>query len=182
MEALLLSTASPHPLTDIGRDSSLSSLHSFTKSNDRIRTIPIRSVGVGKLSLSVVASVSKRQTGKTSSANVVVDGSAAAVTASKEGEVPDVSWKDVQWDSGSIGHRQPKPPPEEIDQTKQMKYLTEILGSKVYDVAVETPLQLAPLLSSQLGINLWLKREDTQQVMLGSFHNYFALLFFDFEN
>ncbi|KAJ0793929.1 putative threonine ammonia-lyase [Helianthus annuus] len=45
-----------------------------------------------------------------------------------------------------------------------MEYLTNILMSKVYDVAVESPLQHAAKLSARLGVDLWLKREDTQPV------------------
>ncbi|XP_027366056.1 threonine dehydratase biosynthetic, chloroplastic [Abrus precatorius] len=45
-----------------------------------------------------------------------------------------------------------------------MGYLTNILSSKVYDVAIESPLQLAPKLSKRLRVNLWLKREDLQPV------------------
>ncbi|KAK8940602.1 hypothetical protein KSP39_PZI010697 [Platanthera zijinensis] len=45
-----------------------------------------------------------------------------------------------------------------------MEYLTNILSSKVYDVAIESPLQLAPRLSQRLGVNLLLKREDLQPV------------------
>ena len=43
-------------------------------------------------------------------------------------------------------------------------YLTRILTAKVYDVAVETSLQLAPALSARLGNRLYLKREDEQSV------------------
>ena len=46
-----------------------------------------------------------------------------------------------------------------------MEYLTNILSSKVYDVAIESPLQLAPKLSERLGAQIWLKREDLQPVM-----------------
>lgn len=45
-----------------------------------------------------------------------------------------------------------------------MEYLTNILGSKVYDVAYETPLQQATKLSERWGVNVWLKREDLQPV------------------
>uniref|UniRef100_A0A5B7AHY9 Threonine dehydratase n=1 Tax=Davidia involucrata TaxID=16924 RepID=A0A5B7AHY9_DAVIN len=45
-----------------------------------------------------------------------------------------------------------------------MEYLTNILSSKVYDVAIESPLQLAGKLSERLGVNIWLKREDLQPV------------------
>ncbi|GKE44887.1 threonine dehydratase biosynthetic, chloroplastic-like protein, partial [Tanacetum coccineum] len=43
-----------------------------------------------------------------------------------------------------------------------MEYLTGILTSKVYDVAIESPLQHATKLSEKLGVNVWLKREDAQ--------------------
>ncbi|KAH6797641.1 L-O-methylthreonine resistant 1 [Perilla frutescens var. hirtella] len=45
-----------------------------------------------------------------------------------------------------------------------MEYLTNILASKVYDVAYESPLQLAAKLSERWGVNVWLKREDLQPV------------------
>ncbi|KAL8504980.1 hypothetical protein ACS0TY_016253 [Phlomoides rotata] len=45
-----------------------------------------------------------------------------------------------------------------------MEYLTNILASKVYDVAYETPLQHATRLSERWGVNVWLKREDLQPV------------------
>jgi threonine dehydratase len=43
-------------------------------------------------------------------------------------------------------------------------YLQKILTAKVYDVALETPLELAPQLSARLGNRLLLKREDEQPV------------------
>ena len=43
-------------------------------------------------------------------------------------------------------------------------YLKRILTSKVYDVAIESPLEAAPLLSQRIGNQVWLKREDTQAV------------------
>jgi threonine dehydratase len=43
-------------------------------------------------------------------------------------------------------------------------YLRRILTSKVYDVAVETPLEFAPQLSQRIGNTVLLKREDTQSV------------------
>jgi len=43
-------------------------------------------------------------------------------------------------------------------------YLKRILTSKVYDVAVETPLEIAPLLSARLSNTFLIKREDTQPV------------------
>eukprot|EP00899_Mesostigma_viride_P014188 jgi/Mesvir1/22770/Mv14162-RA.1 len=43
-------------------------------------------------------------------------------------------------------------------------YLRRILTSRVYDLAIETPLEKAPRLSARLGVNLLLKREDMQPV------------------
>lgn len=43
-------------------------------------------------------------------------------------------------------------------------YIKRILNARVYDVARETPLERAPLLSKRLGNDAWLKREDLQPV------------------
>ena len=43
-------------------------------------------------------------------------------------------------------------------------YLERILSARVYDVAVETPLERAASLSNRLGNTLLLKREDMQPV------------------
>jgi threonine dehydratase len=43
-------------------------------------------------------------------------------------------------------------------------YLRRILNARVYDVAQETPLELAPMLSARLGSRLLLKREDLQPI------------------
>ena len=43
-------------------------------------------------------------------------------------------------------------------------YLQKILTAKVYDVAIESPLDLAPSLSQRLGNRILLKREDQQPV------------------
>ncbi|KAH0933996.1 hypothetical protein HID58_011113 [Brassica napus] len=45
-----------------------------------------------------------------------------------------------------------------------MEYLTNILSTKVYDIAVESPLHLAKKLSERLGVRMLLKREDLQPV------------------
>jgi threonine dehydratase len=45
-----------------------------------------------------------------------------------------------------------------------LDYLRRILNARVYDVAIETPLELAPMLSARLGNRLLLKREDMQPV------------------
>ncbi|KAH0779576.1 hypothetical protein KY290_006003 [Solanum tuberosum] len=53
-------------------------------------------------------------------------------------------------------------------------YVKEILTSKVYELAEETPLQRAHKLSERLGVNVWLKREDLHPVfsfkVRGSYH------------
>ncbi len=43
-------------------------------------------------------------------------------------------------------------------------YLKKILTSRVYDVAIETPLELAPALSERTGNRIYFKREDMQSV------------------
>ncbi len=47
---------------------------------------------------------------------------------------------------------------------KKDDYLERILKARVYDVAAETPLEVAPALSRRLGNRLLLKREDLQPV------------------
>ncbi len=44
------------------------------------------------------------------------------------------------------------------------EYLKRILTSRVYDVACQSPLEHAPLLSGRLENDIWLKREDLQSV------------------
>jgi threonine dehydratase len=44
------------------------------------------------------------------------------------------------------------------------EYLRRILNARVYDVAIETPLEAAPQLSARLGGQVLLKREDLQSV------------------
>jgi threonine dehydratase len=48
--------------------------------------------------------------------------------------------------------------------TRHDDYLERILTSRVYDVAIETPLERAPRLSARLGCEVLLKREDLQPV------------------
>ncbi len=43
-------------------------------------------------------------------------------------------------------------------------YLKKILTSRVYDVAIETPLELAPTLSQRVNNHIYFKREDMQSV------------------
>ncbi|MCA9674371.1 MAG: threonine ammonia-lyase, biosynthetic [Kofleriaceae bacterium] len=63
---------------------------------------------------------------------------------------------------------------EPDDPRRWDDYLERILTSPVYDVAIETPLERAPRLSTRLGDELWLKREDLQPVfsfkIRGAYH------------
>jgi threonine dehydratase len=43
-------------------------------------------------------------------------------------------------------------------------YLERILRARVYDVAIESPLELASALSKRLGNRVLIKREDLQPV------------------
>jgi len=45
-----------------------------------------------------------------------------------------------------------------------LDYLQRILNARVYDVAIESPLEMARKLSGRLNNRVWLKREDTQPV------------------
>ncbi len=45
-----------------------------------------------------------------------------------------------------------------------VEYLKRILSARVYDIAIESPLDYAALLSSRLGNSVWLKREDLQPI------------------
>jgi threonine dehydratase len=45
-----------------------------------------------------------------------------------------------------------------------LDYLQRILTARVYDLAIESPLDLAKKLSARLGNHIWLKREDTQPI------------------
>jgi threonine dehydratase len=60
------------------------------------------------------------------------------------------------------------------------RYLEKILTARVYDVAVESPLDLAPRLSERLGNRVLLKREDLQPVfsfkLRGAYNKLFHLL------
>src|SRR5882672_6568648 len=51
-----------------------------------------------------------------------------------------------------------------VSPVKNKDYLERILKARVYDVAIESPLELAPALSRRLGNRLLLKREDLQAV------------------
>lgn len=52
-----------------------------------------------------------------------------------------------------------------VDDTERLNwYLRQVLTAKVYDVAVVSPLEYAPLMSKNIGASVYLKREDTQPI------------------
>lgn len=63
--------------------------------------------------------------------------------------------------------------------TKKNLLFESILRAKVYDVAIETPLDLAPKLTKKTGHNIYLKREDLQKVfsfkIRGAYNKMFSL-------
>lgn len=78
-----------------------------------------------------------------------------------------VSANSLQYPPGFLGAVPDRPVTDENDNgniVDAMEYLTNILSSKVYDVAIESPLELATKLSERLGVNVWIKREDLQPV------------------
>ncbi|KAL2631734.1 hypothetical protein R1flu_016420 [Riccia fluitans] len=83
-----------------------------------------------------------------------------------------VSPSSLQYDPGYVGGVSEKTRPERSsDPAEALRfyamlddYLTRIINSKVYDVAIESPLELAPKLSERVGNNILLKREDMQPV------------------
>jgi threonine dehydratase len=58
----------------------------------------------------------------------------------------------------------PRLPAHHLLPSNRPDYLRLILTSKVYEILKETPLVLATGLSTKLGNQIWLKREDLQQV------------------
>jgi threonine dehydratase len=58
----------------------------------------------------------------------------------------------------------PQPPVPTTQGGTAADYLKKILTARVYDVAIESPLELAPILSRRLNNRVFLKREDQQPV------------------
>ena len=48
--------------------------------------------------------------------------------------------------------------------TDETGWLRAILTAPVYDIARNTPLEAAPVMTKRLGNRMWLKREDLQPV------------------
>ncbi|KAK9153826.1 hypothetical protein Sjap_001306 [Stephania japonica] len=82
-------------------------------------------------------------------------------------ELKIVKWESLQYESGFLGVPGDGGGGVSLDTDGGMtrkEYLLEILSSKVYDVAFESPLLLAERLSESTGVQFWIKREDTQSV------------------
>jgi len=80
--------------------------------------------------------------------------------------LPQVRWEEYQLEPGELGTISRGPPRMGVDEYTAMGYVRNILDSKVYDVAVESPLDEAPRLGTTLGggNKVMLKREDLQPV------------------
>lgn len=84
-------------------------------------------------------------------------------TTSSSGEEEEGANEGFEWPDPII------PPPTYLSETvptsnNEPDYLQLILNARVYDVAKETKLELAPRLSKKLNNTIYLKREDTQPV------------------
>ncbi|KIM40097.1 hypothetical protein M413DRAFT_19326 [Hebeloma cylindrosporum] len=66
--------------------------------------------------------------------------------------------------NGPIPLKYPRLAKHYITSSETPDYLRLILTAKVYEILKETPLVLATNLSSKLGNQIWLKREDLQEV------------------
>ncbi|KAH9318547.1 hypothetical protein KI387_020316 [Taxus chinensis] len=77
-----------------------------------------------------------------------------------------VATESLQYEAGFVGgvSEKTRTEPYYVDVPTAMSYLTSILSSRVYEVAIESPLHYASKLSLKTGVNIWLKREDLQPV------------------
>lgn len=89
--------------------------------------------------------------------------STAGVVAAPSQPLLQFSFDSLQYEQGKVG-AVPDGRVSDSPPVGAMEYLTNILTSKVYEVAMESPLQHAGKLSEKLGVDVWLKREDTQPV------------------
>ena len=79
------------------------------------------------------------------------------------GELPLVDPEDLILLDGEIGPVM-RPEAKDSDVAREAWYVRAILTADVYDVAIESPLELAPRLSDRVGAQIYLKREDLQPV------------------
>ncbi|GLJ16529.1 hypothetical protein SUGI_0282460 [Cryptomeria japonica] len=77
----------------------------------------------------------------------------------------EVKVESLQYEAGFVGGISEKTRAvSDCEVPGAISYLTSILSSRVYDVAIESPLHYAPKLSHTSGVNILLKREDLQPV------------------
>lgn len=102
-----------------------------------------------------------------SSSSVTVSQNDSSDSSSASPPTKRVSPHSLKYPSGYLGAVPDRTVPDGSNGIiDAMGYLTNILVSKAYDVAIESPLELAPKLSQQLGVKIWLKREDMQPVSI----------------
>jgi threonine dehydratase len=156
---------------------------------NRVRTVglDISSVLVGKDAENAKPVVVSTPYAVASSdaADVVVEPSAPPPDAvPKPGEVPQellyVMPGSLQYEAGYLGGISENTRSGETTAAatglSPISYLTRILVSKVYDVAIETPLELAPKLNEKIGAQIHLKREDMQPASTILLHHLFRVL------
>ncbi|CAA6662763.1 unnamed protein product [Spirodela intermedia] len=100
--------------------------------------------------------------------------SSGAAPPADDVKLKKVTTDSLQYESGYLGGISAKTRPSwgmswtstppSYDKPSAMDYLAHTLTSRVYDVAIESPLQMASKLSERLGVQFWLKREDLQPV------------------
>lgn len=101
---------------------------------------------------------------------VLDETSDSATTTSSRNPMPlmKVSTESLQYEPGYLGAISDKTNPHSDTNGNRgptnVCYLTSILSSKVYEVAIESPLQYAPKISQRSGVRILLKREDLQPV------------------
>ncbi|KAF9591716.1 hypothetical protein IFM89_006062 [Coptis chinensis] len=102
---------------------------------------------------------------KTSSQNVTATSSVEKLpTPLSSASFNKVAADSLQYETGFLGAVPEKLKEDDDDCPSALWYLTSILSSKVYDVAIESPLDHAKKLSDRLGVKFLLKREDLQPV------------------
>ncbi|KAK4257167.1 hypothetical protein QN277_006790 [Acacia crassicarpa] len=156
---------------------SFSSTQSHLPRHDRLRNLLGRSlVGnprnnqfarrwSGKPIITATLSKTAAEVTSVASSSSTVTSREDPLAVTSEPPSPRVSPASLQYPPGYLGSARGRTDYDGTDNIiNAMGYLTNILSSKVYDVAAETPLQLAPKLSERLGVNVWLKREDLQPV------------------
>ncbi|KAL3754055.1 hypothetical protein ACJRO7_001318 [Eucalyptus globulus] len=155
MEALQL--AQPQPLLLRSRRACVAVAHTLSAS----------SMGQPRRPL-VRATLSKQTAERSPLLSPCGNPSQASTSAppSSQQPLPRVSASSLQYPPGYLGAVHDRSAAEGAGDSiiNAMSHLTNILSSKVYDVAKETPLQLATKLSERWGVNVWLKREDLQPV------------------